>query len=150
MYVSIMSILDTSRLYLNLIVIPLFFNRRTYPIVLVSNANAPADSPASPTSDKFILTSCLFPDKYRFPRVAGRQAGFGFDIIALLRKLPRRVPAVLLICLVSLSRSSSMKGSISGEKGERNIPVKAEFIQFFSDDRNKSYQMDVLDKRDFI
>lgn len=55
--------LDGLRLSLNLVVIPLFFNRRTYSL-------SSSRTRTVRTSDKFILTSCLFPDKYRSRRVA--------------------------------------------------------------------------------
>lgn len=78
----------------------------------------PADPTAS-TSDKFILTSCLFPDKYRFP---GAAVGPGLDIIALLRKPLRRVSAVLLICLVYPFPARERERFRFVAKGNLNIP----------------------------
>jgi len=86
---------DTSRLFPNLIVIPLFFNRRTYPTVSVSKRNRQSTRRQTQLPTNLFSLHACFPDKYRFPG-----AGPSLDIIALLRKPVRRVPAVLLICLV--------------------------------------------------
>jgi len=82
----------------NLVVIPPFFNRRTYPPSPSRCETARQLRAGLPNFRQ--IYSHFMPDKYRSPRGGGGEAaGSGFDIIALLRKPPRRVPAVLLICL---------------------------------------------------
>lgn len=96
MYRSGSRILDILHLSLNLIVIPLIFNRRTYP-----PSSSRTWTVQLPTN-LFSLHACFLINIDS----RGWQADFGLDIIALLRKPPRRVPAVLLICLVSLPLSA--------------------------------------------
>lgn len=140
MYRSGSRILDILHLSLNLIVIPLIFNRRTYP---------PSSSrtwTGRPTSDKFILTSCLFPDKYRFPRVAGRLRP-RYNRVTSEAATSRACRSSYLSCL---SPALRLRKESFQEKRELNIFVKAKFIRFSSDDRNKLCQMNVSDTNEFL
>lgn len=97
---------------------------------LEAKPSAKPNSLVPSTSDKFILTSCLFPDKYRFG--AAVQADPGLDIIALLRK--SRHVACLPFFLFVLSTRSQKEAFQAVEKGKLNILAKAEFIRFSLND----------------
>ena len=64
------------------------------------------------TSDKFILTSYLFPNKYRFP---GAAAQADLDIIALLRK-SRHIACLSFFLFVLSTRFFFAKGSVSDQR----------------------------------
>lgn len=112
-----------SRLSLNPIVIPLFFNRRTYP------SSSSRTLTRRPTHCSLQLPTNLFSLHACFlinidSRGWRRQADFGLDIIALLRKPPRRVPAVLLICLVSLPPSAREREHFKRKGRTEYSPLK--------------------------